>query len=307
MMRLFIYTILSLLIVSQTAAAEDRKADLRIYIFGNSLIHHLTPSDETTVPHWLHHLALAAGKTFAVDGQWGFLRNFEKDLPPIGQWSFKQAKGNWNRDNAAFADAGFNAIMVNPANFIQYQPADRPYDGENPDNQTPLGATLALFDWLEGQTPGQTYYVYEGWANMETFANTVPESASELADYHAFNIGDYNAWYEDYLRRIRESRPDLDVSLIPMASVLSKLLTETELKDLQPTDLYSDNAPHGTNNTYFLAALITYTALYGEQAPDAFTPPDGLHPLIRENYPAIAAKICAELAGTAACRDSRSG
>jgi hypothetical protein len=92
-----------------------------------------------------------------------------------------------------------------------------------------------------------------------------------------------------------------------MASVLSKLLTETELKDLQPTDLYSDNAPHGTNNTYFLAALITYTALYGEQAPDAFSPPDGLHPLIRENYPAIAAKICAELAGTAACRDSRSG
>jgi hypothetical protein len=306
-MRFFIYTILSVLIACQTSSAEDRRADIRVYIFGNSLIHHQTPSDETTVPHWLHHLALAAGKTFAVDGQWGFLRNFEKDLPPIDQWSFKQAKGVWNRDNAAFAKAGFNAIMVNPANFIQYQPADRPYDGDNPNNQTPLGATLALFDWLEAQTPGQTYYIYEGWADMGTFADPVPDDASDLENYHAFNTGDYHAWYEDYVRRIKESRPGLDVNLIPVASVLSKLLTETELKDLQPSDLYSDTAPHGTNNTYFLAAVITYTALYGEQAPDAFTPPDSLHPLIRENYNAIAGRVCSELAGMADCRSGRSG
>ena len=300
-MRLFASVVLSLLIALQAAKAEDRKPGIRVYIFGNSLIHHQTASDETTVPHWLHHLALAGGKTFGVDGQWGFLRNFEKDLPPIDQWSFKQARSAWNRDTTPFAQADLNTIMVNPANFIQYQPADRPYDGDNPDRQTPLGATLALFDWIEKQTSGQKHYIYEGWADMASIIDPMPNDASELQSYHAYNIGKYHDWYEDYVRRIRESRPDLDVSLIPVASILSKLLTDTELKDLKPSDLYSDTAPHGTNNTYFLAALITYTMLYGEQAPDSFAVPDSLHPLIRDNYKVIAEKVCAELAGKVVC------
>lgn len=305
-MRLLAYAILSLLIAVQHARAGDRGQDVRLYIFGNSLVHHLTPSDETTVPHWLHHLALAGEKTFGVDGQWGFLRDFEKDLPPIDQWSFKQAKSAWNRDATPFAQAGFNTIMVNPANFIQYQSVDKPYDGENPDNQTPLGATLALFDWLERQTPGLKYYIYEGWADMESIITPLPDKPSELQSYHAYNIGDYHDWYEDYLRRIRENRPDLDVSLIPVASILSRLLTETRLKTLKPSDLYSDTAPHGTNNTYFLAALITYTMLYGEQAPASFVVPDSLHPVIRDNYKLIAKKICAELAGKAVCSEGLS-
>jgi hypothetical protein len=306
-MRLFAYTVLAFLIAFQSVSAQDSRQDIRVYIFGNSLIHHQTPSDETTVPHWLHHLALTGGKTFAVDGQWGFLRNFEKDLPPTDQWSFKEAKSGWNRDNTAFARAGFNTIMVNPANFIQYQPADTPYDGDNPDNQTPLGATLALFDWLEQQTSGQKYYVYEGWADMASFADPVPEDALALQKYHDYNIGEYHAWYEDYVRRVREGRPDLDVNLIPVASILSKLFTETELKDIKPTDLYSDNAPHGTNNTYFLAAMVTYTMIYGEKAPASFVAPASLHPLIRDNYGAIAEKICAELEGDAVCGEGRSG
>lgn len=305
-MRLLAYAILSLLITVQFAMAGDREQDIRLYIFGNSLVHHLTPSDETTVPHWLHHLALAGGKTFSVDGQWGFLRDFEKDLPPIDQWSFKQAKSAWNRDATPFARAGFNAIMVNPANFIQYQSVDKPYDGENPDRQTPLGATIALFDWLKKQISGQKYYIYEGWADMESIISPLPDKPSELQSYHAYNIGDYHDWYEDYVQRIRKSRPDLDVSLIPVASILSKLLTETRLKALNPSDLYSDTAPHGTNNTYFLAALITYTMLYGEQAPASYTVPDSLHPLIRDNYKMIAKKVCAELGGTAICTDGLS-
>ncbi|MBX2806837.1 MAG: hypothetical protein KTR19_12750 [Hyphomicrobiales bacterium] len=295
-MRLFIFAATILLAAGQTAAAQDREAELRVYFFGNSLIHHQTSSDETTVPHWLHHLAQAAGKRVTADGQWGFLRNFEKDLPPLDQWSFQEVTGSWNRDNTAFAQAGFNTVIVNPANFIQYQPADTPYEGDNPNQQTPLGASIALVDWLERQTSGQRYFIYEGWAEMASFVDPVPADPSDLEKYHAYNIGAYHAWYEDFVRGINESKPDLDVRLIPVASVLSKLFTQTELKDLKPADLYSDSAPHGTNNTYFLAAIVTYTALFGEQTPKSFVVPDSLHALIRDNYHAISEKVCAELA-----------
>jgi hypothetical protein len=294
--------LLCLFIGIHTAHAKSGRAEIRLYIFGNSLIHHLTPSDETTVPHWLHLLAEVDGRQFAVDGQWGFLRDFAKNLPPTDQWSFKQAKSAWNRDTMPFAKAGFNTIMVNPANFIQYQAADRPDDGDNPEKQSPLGATLTLFDWLGGQQKGQTYYIYEGWADMEKFSRSFPPNEKTMKAYHAYNMGAYHEWYVDYRNRVSKERPQLDVRLVPVASTLSRLFTETPLRDLKPADLYSDNAPHGTANTYFLAAVITYSALYGEKAPKNFVPPDSLHPLIKQHYSEISDLACQAVAQHTSCQ-----
>ena len=60
------------------AETEPRK----IYVFGNSLIHHATDSDETTVPHWLAYFAEQDERAFELDGEWGFLRNWAAELPP---------------------------------------------------------------------------------------------------------------------------------------------------------------------------------------------------------------------------------
>lgn len=288
-------------IFASGAAARERTADIRNYIFGNSLIHHLTPSDETTVPHWLHRLAIAGGKKYAVNGQWGFLRNFERDLPPIDQWAFKGVPKVWHREKTPFNKAGFNTILVNPANFIQYQAPDKRYDGENPTRQTPLGATLVLFDWIEQQQSGLTYYIYEGWADMGPMSRTFPPSDAVMAAYHAYNRGKYHDWYVAYIRQVKEARPGLDLTLIPVASVMSKLLTETALAGLKPADLYSDISPHGTATTYFLAALITYAMLYDAMPPEGFAVPDTLHPLIKSNYAELIKVVCAEIVSDGNC------
>jgi hypothetical protein len=288
-------------ILGGNASAADRPSDVRNYIFGNSLIHHLTTSDETTMPHWLHHLAVAGGKRYAVSGQWGFLRNFEEDLPPIDQWSFKDVPDAWNAEKTPFNKAGFNTILVNTANFIQYQAPDRPYHGENRNRQTPLGATLALIDWLEQQQAGLTYFIYEGWEIMDPFTGGFPPDDAEMKAYHAHNIGDYHDWYEHYLKLVKEARPKIDVRLIPVASILSKLLTQTVLSKLKPADLYSDTGPHGTATTYFLAAVITYSMLYDEKAPEDFIVPDTLHSLVRENYAQIIDVVCKEVVSEGKC------
>ncbi len=274
----------------ELAQAED-KVDVRSYIFGNSLINHLTDSSETTVPYWLHHLAHKAGHSYAMDGQWGFLRNFAEELPPKPNWSFDGVRNVWVPERQSFRAAAFNSVLINPANFLQYQPPTVPYEGSNSTDQTPVGATLAVFDWVAMQTPDTAFFVYEGWAEMAGFGNSFPPNAKALENYHAYNGSEYHTWYQAYLAALQTARPEMDIRLISVAKVLSGLLTETQLSKIPVTELYSDDAPHGTATLYFLASLITYQALFDEDAPLNFEIPTTVHSLVRENYSLVVGYI----------------
>ncbi|SMY06891.1 calcium-binding protein [Flavimaricola marinus] len=281
-----------LLMLPGMASAQK---DLRVFVFGNSLIHHLTESDETAMPHWLALMARAGGHGLQLDGRWGFLRNFARDLPPEPNWSFAEVERTGLSDRVGFRRVGFDTIIINPANFIQGDPPDAPYNGDNPNDDTPLAATLRLLDWTENQADGARFYIYEGWAFMGSITR-YPPSNRGYRRYQAHNAGEYHVWYEGYVADLQAARPDLSVTLIPVASVLAEILTGV-LADLDPEEVYSDDAPHGTANTYFLAGLVTYSALFAEPAPLDMPLPDTLSPLIRERYPQIVADIWAALGG----------
>ena len=269
--------------------AAGAQQDVRAFVFGNSLINHVSGNDNTTMPYWLAQLARAGGRGFALDGTFGFPRDLADRLPPEPGWSFNGVDRVWDSENYGFRRAGFNTIILNPENFVQDQAPDAAYYDAT-DGASPLSATLRIFDYTDGQVAGAQYFIYEGWANLGVF----PPDAGQTAAYHAFNAGAYHDWYRAYVAGLSTaSRP---VKLIPVASVLSRLLTETPLAALRPQDLYSDDAPHGTANLYFLAALITYSSLYGAAPPD-FTPPADLHPLVRDSYPQIAAFVWQAVSG----------
>ncbi|PIE14546.1 MAG: type I secretion protein [Rhodobacterales bacterium] len=264
-------------------ATPGRAEEQRFYIFGNSLIHHLSDTDETTMPHWLAMLAHAGGHGVRVDGQWGFLRDFTR-AGPLDQWSFKQVKGVWRKGAGRFAKADYTAIMVNPANFIQYQAPDQPYDGENPDGASPLSALLALID-SHGQ--GRPILLYEGWADMGGITGRFPPRPRKLRSYHAVNAGAYHQWYETLVDQVKQARPEVDIRLIPVAKVLSELLSQTELKALPPETFYIDDAPHGTPALYLMAAAVTYAGVFGEAPPDMVLPTSIPDP-VRQGWPEIA-------------------
>ncbi|WP_235857875.1 calcium-binding protein [Marimonas lutisalis] len=272
----------------RAAGAADRK----VYFFGNSLIHHLSDSDETTVPHWLALMARAGGHGFAADGQWGFLRDFARPGKPLANWSFREVKGAWNRDRTPFAEAGFDAIIVNTANFIQYQAPDRPYDGDNPDGASPLSAMLGLIEQHGHDTP---LLVYEGWAEMAGVADRFPPARDGLAKYHGYNRGAYHRWYEDFVAQLQEARPRHDIRLVPVARVLSELMSAEPLAQLPAEVFYLDDAPHGTPTTYLLAAAVLYQALYGEPAPTGLSLPETIHAAVREDWPGTVARISGAL------------
>jgi len=283
--RLLLIT--ALLAICLAPATAQQKTDVTAYIFGNSLVNHPSDSPETAVPQWLHYLAKAAGNKFAVDGQFGFLRNFATDLPPTAGWSFPNARRSWDMERTAFKDSNFNAIIITPANFIQYQPSTAPFDWKNPDQITPLDASLDVIDWVSSRKRKQVYYIYQGWADMGGFGDSFPPSNADFTRYHAFNQGDYNDWYSAYLLQLKTARPGLDIRLIPVATTLAGLLTQTPLADIPVTELYTDSAPHGTPTLYFLASLIAYKSLFGQSAPKDFKVPSSVHQIARENYQGI--------------------
>ena len=106
-----------------TAEPVPERDSARVFVFGNSLIHHLTDTDETTVPHWLAVMARHDERDLALDGRFGFPREFAAELPPVPNWSFDAVTPAWNPDQP-FASARFDTIILNPENFIQYGRSD---------------------------------------------------------------------------------------------------------------------------------------------------------------------------------------
>ncbi|ETX30425.1 type I secretion protein [Roseivivax isoporae] len=277
--------VLALLPLAAAAPAQpDAPRDL--YVFGNSLVHH-PDEPRANVPHWLALMAEADGRALRIDGQWGFLRDFAAADPAPG-WAIEGVARQDSADPADFTD-----IVVTPTNFIQYQPADRSYEG---DDRSPLDATLAVLDRAAARAPDATFHIYEGWADMAQFTRAFPPSRRALRRYHRFNLGDYHDWYVDYVDALRRARPALDIRLIPVAPALSAVMTQDPLDDLDATDLYLDDAPHGTEATYLLAAASVYAALYGAAAPADLELPATLPDPLRAAWPEIAGAIAATVA-----------
>ena len=279
---------IALMVVLAVVPPSLQAKEAKLYIFGNSLINHVEGGDETTVPHWLGLMAAAGETSFAASGQWGFLRDFTRTGAPLSNWSFKGVTPAWEPERVRFAAADLTAIMVNPANFIQYQWPDVPYDGENPNGASPLSTLLTLIDDKVGARP---LLIYEGWSEMTEVAGRFPPKAKGLKAYHAYNTGAYHDWYVTLVEQLRAARPEADVRLVPVAQILSQILTEAPLNAVPVTELYLDDAPHGTPTLYMLAAMAVYPALYGAAAPSLAELPKSLHPLLRDNFAAVSARI----------------
>ncbi|WP_319825126.1 calcium-binding protein [Thalassovita sp.] len=273
---------LTLICAPSAWAERDRAA---VYFFGNSLVEHDGRAPLTSVSYWLARLARAGGKGFAADGQWGFMRDFARGTP-APQWSVPGVDSAWRGGLS-----GYDAVVLTPANFIQYQPADRPYDGDNPDRASPLSVARAVVERSHAAAPGARLFVYEGWAEMAGVTRRFPPSQRDLAKYHRVNGGEYHRWYLDLVQDLQAAVPGAQVRLIPVASVLAQVLSDPALSGLAATDLYTDDAPHGTPSLYFLAALVTYAALYDVAPPARMDLPDTIHPLIRDNLAGIVATV----------------
>ncbi|MCC1494999.1 hypothetical protein [Cognatishimia sp. F0-27] len=260
---------------------------VREYVFGHSLINHASDTPATAVPWWMNAFANAAGDSYAFTGQYGFLTGHDNG-GPTAQWGFAGIRNPWNEEGgASFGSANFTHITITAGNFIQYQPPDAPYYNEP--GTTPISATLTIIDRALAAEPGARIVIYENWPDMAPFVQGWPPSREEFGDYVRFMQGDFHRWWLDYVDALQSARPNADIVMVEVGPILGELLTDPGLglTGIPLTDLFSDNAPHGTPSLYFLAALIHFTALYGTTPPESFRIPDSVHPAISANFEAI--------------------
>lgn len=262
------------------------------YIFGNSLVNFSEGNTQTNVAVWMDAMAEAAGNSYAISGGYGFLRQFADRDTPGSEWGFNGVEAAWDSDAQGFAQADLSSVVITPANFIQDQAPGANYAG---DIRSPVDATLNVIADVQAAQPDARIYIYEGWADMAGFVGDIPSQPAALNAYHDYNTGAYHNWFTSYVDQINTADPDAQVTLIPVGSVLSELMT-TVLSDVSPQSLYVDTAPHGTETLYFLASMVTYSAVFGEAPPANYNVPGNIDPAVAALYPELAQAIFARVA-----------
>lgn len=279
-----------------TIKSKAQVDNVQLYTFAHSLIDHRpplisTPSDETTILHWMYDISQNAGKTFASTGQFGQLNNHVDGLRPNSNLGYDIVPNSWDENNSNFAASNLNTILLTAANFIQYSPPSAP-DPSAPSGRTVIGLTETIFDWTDTQKPNMRYYIYGNWPEMD-LQNAYPPNLpaqSEVTDFHNQTIGitgPFASWWTDYQDLLLASRPQLNAKLIPASMVISKILKDHIPNQVPFNELYEDSAPHGRANIYFLAGMISYMALYEEKVPSSYMPSTIIHNAIRTNLTSI--------------------
>lgn len=279
--------------------------DLQLYGFIHSLVVHEpplipVPNNETTTPYWVNDIAQFATNSFGFTGQFGQIPDHVDQLPPDANIGFPSVASPWDSDSGqTFATSDINAILLTAANFIQWVLPTDP-DPADAMGRTIVANTETLFDWTDNEISGLRYYIYGNWPEMNTasaFPPTIP-TQSEIDEFHNITMGitgDFDDWWLQYQDAIVTSRPALNVKLIPVGRIISLIHTQIIPNQIPFDELYEDSDPHGRANTYFLAGLITYTALYEQQVPGNYMPSAIISPEIRNNLTAINDFIWQEL------------
>ena len=279
-----IYCCFILFFVPLSLSAQDT---MKHYMFGHSLMDHRppinpTPSDETTIAHWISVISNAADQPYAATGQFGFLESHRRDLPPISQWGYDSVPAVWDSESTPYADVNFEKVFITPRNFTQDEPPTAVYFG---DTQSPIDNTSGIIDWIEGEEPGTEFYLYEHWPDMAPYlSNGFPPSQQEWDNYNDYLNGDYHDWFLEYHDSLLLRYPDQCVAMMNIGPAISDLLYTAPFDTIPIDSLYEDDAPHGRPSIYFLAGLASYMSMYEEQAPAGYVVPTTVHITIRENY-----------------------
>lgn len=269
-----------------TTAQSDEST---CFFFGHSLIDHRpplvpTPSNETTVPHWLQLFANHANKEFAASGKYGFLPQHATQ-EVFSQWGYDIVNSAWESDYEDFSIADFSTIVITAGNFIQWQAHTEDYYSDP--GISPLSATFDIVDYVSPMEDSMKFIIYENWPDMGSIAPDFPPTTEQLETYYSYTESEFHEWWLAYHNDLDIGRPDLNIKMVPIGPMFADLFQNTVLKDIPVTEIYEDNAPHGRASLYFLASLATYMAIYEEKPPLDFEIPDIIHSTIINQYESI--------------------
>jgi len=280
-MRIQLVTVIIGLLSSIQVSAQQT---VESFMFGHSLMDHVSGSDETKIAYWIHEFAVEAGHTYEMGGQFGSIWSFA-DFNPTSQWGVAGVTSVWDEGNETFSEASISNSLITPFNYVQDLPADQPYYT----NPAVLYSTQRWIDSMDVHQPSTQLYIYENWPDMAPFTTSSPfnPTPAEFANYNAYLLGNFHDWWIDYHDSILLSHPEKNVRMIPVGPAIAELLATSPFDTIPAASLYEDDAPHGYATIYFLAGLVTYMGTFEEEAPASYTVPSNLNAAVVNNYATI--------------------
>lgn len=282
----FLTLIFNITLSSAQSCGDTIRTDIKGFAFGHSLFNHGLPpvqahEEFTSTGYWLGILAQLSGTKSSHGGMYGQLDSWNQVWETNGgppnrlnvNYIFSSNNGDeefWPWDNSTFEEKGFNLFYFMTPNFVQtWQPDPQYYQAD----------AVQLLDNIHSVYPGEPIYLYIHWPktqlaaehNGTTFGQYADLTDAEFSIYNEYTSGAYWDWHKNLYDILKEERPDYPVYYIPVGQVIADVLeTAPFLSSLQFNDLYHDDGPHGLTDLYFLAGLVTYRAIYG-QNPDVST------------------------------------
>ncbi len=242
------------------------------YAFHHSLWQHNVNTLAAT-PLWINDFASATGVAYETNGHFDITAN---TLPSATepQTGYSTVAQSWLA-GSPFQAQSLNNIIYMPLNYVQY---------DAPANQT--ANLLGVLDYLAVSQPGVPVYIYEHWPEL---GDPFPPSPQMLQNYYNIARGSYHQWFIDYYNLVVAARPAADIYMIPVGPIIADILTNPALQAsrLAVSDLYEDSAPHGYDDLYFLAGLVTFQATYRQQPPDTYRAPASISRLIADDFAAL--------------------
>ncbi len=256
------------------------KDSVRHYTFNHSLWDHSSGSN-TVTGYWVGEFALVNGTSYAWNGEFGQLDYHA--LPPFPQLGSSNSEDVFPTEDTPFNTLSLDNVLIMPPNYVQAG-SSIVADKEITDARRVIDYLLDEGD-SGGKQSGIPLYIYAHWQEAAFY----PLNASQWDDYHAVTTGSYHQWFLNYQDQLAALYPEVDIRMIPVGPVIADVVQNASLQASGFTfsDLYEDEAPHGTTDLYFLAGLVTYQAMYGQAVTDSYVPPAEISPLIADDFPAL--------------------
>lgn len=233
--------------------------NVHYWVYGHSLFTYdagaAPASQGTRVGEWLGLFAAANGIQFSGGGVFGQISTHNANNPPTAP-GYTYATNSYNPwPSGSFGDQNFNACIFMPSNFEQTTETPTAYSTQ----------CLTLIDNTTALEPTIPFWLYHHWDEFLYATPADPESLTSL-EFQAYRNsvrGAYLTWFDELQTILKAERPSVQIKLMPIGAVIADVQEMSELSGLTWTDYYGDDAPHGGQNTYFIAALAVFRILHG--------------------------------------------
>ena len=163
-----------------------------------------------------------------------------------------------------------------------------------------------IFNWMKTNDPIAKLYLYECWPKIETnfilggnswngSAGNPPDSV-QWATYLNYALSKSNDFWIELQDSLISVGNFPNLKLIPSSLICSKLWQQGGiLDDFTVTDIFEDQGPHGLASSYFLAAMVLYTAQHNHAPTKPFNSHLQIDQRILNRFDSIASFILTEL------------